>query len=437
MKILVIGSGGREHALVWKMRQSPQVSKVYAAPGNGGMHDFSEVVHIPYDDIRGLVNFARQESIDLTVVGPEVPLAMGIVDEFQLHKLRIFGPTKELAQLEASKVFAKELMYKLGVPTADFKVFSDSERAREYVEKMRAPIVVKADGLAAGKGVIVAKTVEEALGAITLIMDDKIFKDAGRKVVIEKYLVGEEASILVITDGKEALPLASSQDHKRIFDGDKGPNTGGMGAYSPAPVVGDKMQKVIMDKIIYPVIRGLAKEGKRYKGVLYAGIMITDEGPKVLEFNTRFGDPEIQAILPRLKTDLVVALEAAIDGKIDRVKLEWDERFCVCVVISSDGYPGEYRTGYEIHGLDEVAKMKDVIVFHAGTRREIADATHSPWIKTKLLTNGGRVLNVVGLGDSIRSAINRTYEAVGKIHFDNMYYRKDIAKRAIGRTVAR
>src|SRR3989338_3881279 len=268
------------------MRQSPQVNNVYAAPGNGGMHDFAEVVHIPADDIRGLVNFARTEGIDLTVVGPEVPLAAGIVNEFELHKMRIFGPTKEMAQLEASKVFAKELMAKLGVPTSEFKIFDDSERAREYVEKVGAPIVIKADGLCAGKGVIVAKTVEEALDAITLIMDDKIFKDAGKKVVIERYLTGEEASILVITDGKEALPLASSQDHKRIHDGDKGPNTGGMGAYSPAPVVDDKMQKMIMDKIIYPVIRGLArqseggpaKENRRYKGVLYAGIMITDDG---------------------------------------------------------------------------------------------------------------------------------------------------------------
>jgi phosphoribosylamine---glycine ligase len=425
MKILVIGSGGREHALVWKIAQSRLAEKIFCAPGNGGISKQAECIDIKADDIPRLLEFVRKEKIDLTVVGPEAPLALGIVDEFNNQKLRIFGPNRKAAQLEASKVFAKQIMAKYKVPTAEFKIFDNADAAKKYIEKIGAPCVVKADGLAAGKGVIVAKTVDEAKKAVTSIIQERVFGDSGNHVIIEECLEGQEASILVITDSKEVIPLASSQDHKRIFDNDQGPNTGGMGAYSPAPVVSQELFKEILDKIVYRTIDGLVREGINYKGVLYAGVMLTGDGPKTLEFNVRFGDPETQAILPRLKSDLLEVMLATSEEKLNKVAkpggLTWDNRACVCVVCASGGYPGDYEKGKEISGLDEADKMKDVVVFHAGTKK----------LSAKYLTNGGRVLGVTGLGNTIKEAIDRTYQAVDKIHFEGMHYRRDIGKKAL------
>jgi phosphoribosylamine--glycine ligase len=423
MRILVLGSGGREHALVWKISQSRLVDKIFCAPGNGGISQQAECVDIAAQDLQRLLDFSRKEKIDLTVVGPEVPLAAGIVDEFKKNNLKIFGPQKGAAKLEASKVFAKEIMAKFAVPSADFKVFDNPQLAKKYIEKKGAPLVVKADGLAQGKGVVVASRVDEAIEAVTSIMGEKIFQESGNRIVIEDCLEGEEASILVFTDGKTIVPLASSQDHKRIFDNDKGPNTGGMGAYSPAPIISDKLLKEILSDAIERTIAGLAKEGIEYKGVLYAGIMVTKHGPKVLEFNVRFGDPETQAILPRLKSDLVEVMLAIIEAKLDKVKLLWRESACVCVVCASGGYPGAYEKGKEIFGLDQVQKLPNVVVFHSGTR-ESAE---------KYFTTGGRVLGVTGLGNTIKEAIGRTYQAVEKIHFDGMHYRKDIGQKALKR----
>ncbi|MDD5097433.1 MAG: phosphoribosylamine--glycine ligase [Candidatus Omnitrophica bacterium] len=421
MRILVIGSGGREHALVWKIAQSKLCAKIFCAPGNGGISQIAECTDIKADDLDGLLEFARKEKIDLTVVGPEVTLAAGIVDIFCENKLRIFGPNKAAAQLEASKVFSKELMAKYKVPTADFKVFDHPDAANKYIEKIGAPCVVKADGLAAGKGVVVAKTIDEAKQAVASMMQEKIFGEAGNKIIIEECLEGQEASILVITDSKEVIALASAQDHKRIFDNDAGPNTGGMGAYSPASVVTTELFKEILDKIIYRTVDGLAKEGIEFRGVLYAGVMLTKDGPKALEFNVRFGDPETQAILPRLKSDLLEVMLATSEGKLSRIKnLDWDTRACVCVVCAASGYPGNYAKDKEISGLDQVAKLDDVVVFHAGTKKS----------GNKILTSGGRVLGVTGLGNSIKEAINKAYAAVEKINFEDMHFRKDIGKRA-------
>lgn len=422
MQVLVIGSGGREHALVWKLAQSPKVKKIYCAPGNGGISKHAQLVDIKAEDIDSLLKFVREKKIDLVVVGPERPLALGIVDLFQSEGIKIFGPIKELARMESSKVFAKEIMKKYGVPTPDFKIFKDSEEAKDFVRTKGAPIVVKADGLAYGKGVIVAKEKEEALGAIANIMDFKVFGSAGDMVIIEDCLEGEEASILVVSDGTDFVCLAPSQDHKRVFDEDRGPNTGGMGAYSPAPLITDEIYNEIKEKIITPIIKGLAREDKFYKGVLYAGLMITKEGPKVLEFNVRFGDPETQAILPRMKTDLLDIIEASVNGGLgDFSKLEWDERACVCVVMASGGYPGDYKKGLEIKGLNALEGLDDIIVFHAGTKFQNGN----------IVTDGGRVLGVTALGDGIENAINRTYEAVSKISFEGMHYRKDIGARAL------
>lgn len=423
MRILVVGSGGREHALVWKIAQSKLLTKLFCAPGNGGISQLAECIDIKADDIPALLEFVKKEKIDLTVVGPEAPLATGIVDEFKNYNLSIFGPQKSASRLEASKIFAKELMAKYKVPTADFNIFENAKEAKKYIEEKNAPCVIKADGLAQGKGVIVAKTKQEAIDAVTLIMEKRAFGDAGNRVIIEDCLEGQEASILVITDLKEVIPLASSQDHKRIFDGDYGPNTGGMGAYSPAPVVTKELFKEILDKVIYRTIDGLAKEGIDYKGVLYAGIMLTKDGPKTLEFNVRFGDPETEAILPRLKSDLLEVMLATANGKLNKISksggLNWDRRACVCVVCASKGYPGEYEKGKEISGLDEAAKMKDIVVFHSGTKKQ----------NGKIVTNGGRVLGVTGLGNTIKDAIDWTYNGVGNIHFEGMYYRKDIGRK--------
>jgi phosphoribosylamine--glycine ligase len=391
------------------------------------MSGIAETVNVKADDVKGLADLAKKQRIDLTVVGPEAPLVAGIVDLFQKEGLRIFGPAKELAVLEGSKVFAKEYMKKLGVPTADFRIFDNYDEALRYVSGKKEPLVIKADGLAAGKGVAVCRVIEEQRAALKEMMVDRVFGKAGNKVVIEECLTGEEASIIVISDGKNVVPLASSQDHKRVFDNDKGPNTGGMGAYSPAPAITDEMFKKILDTAVLPVIRGLAAEGKPYKGVLYAGIMLTEKGPQVLEFNARFGDPETQAIMPRLRSDLVEAMERAIDGKLEGYALQWDPRPCVSVVIASGGYPKAFKKGMEIKGLEEAARMKDVVIFHAGTKmgRRSSD-------KQRLfLTAGGRVLNVTALGNDYKSAVDTCYDAVRAIHFDRMHYRTDIAYRAI------
>ena len=422
MRILVVGSGGREHALVWKIAQSKLVQKIFCAPGNGGIAHLAECIDIKADDVFGLLEFARKEKIDLTVVGPEVALSLGIVDEFVKAGLKIFGPNKKAANLEASKVFSKQLMAKYNVPTAAFKVFDDPEAAKKYIEQIGAPCVVKADGLAAGKGVVVAKTIKEANDAVTSIMQDKIFGDAGKKIVIEECLLGQEASIMVITDSKNVVALASAQDHKRIFDNDEGANTGGMGAYSPASIVTPDILVEVMEKIIYRTIDGLVKEGIGYRGVLYAGIMLTKEGPKALEFNVRFGDPETEVILPRLKSDLVEIMLATTEGELIKIKnLFWDPRACVCVVCASGGYPGDYAKDKEIKGLHDAEKLKDIVVFHAGTKK----------VKDKILTSGGRVLGVTGLGATIEVAINKTYEAVNKINFEGMHFRRDIGSKAL------
>lgn len=425
MRILVLGSGGREHALVWKIAQSKLAKKIFCAPGNGGIAGLAECVDIKAEDIPGLVEFCRKEKIDYTVVGPEVSLTLGIADEFAKYGLNVFGPNKAAANLEGSKVFSKTLMAKYKVPTAAFEVFDNSQEAKKYIEKIGAPCVVKADGLAAGKGVVVAQTVDEAKEAVVSMMEKKIFGAAGDKVIIEECLQGQEASILVLTDSQEVIPLASSQDHKRVFDNDQGPNTGGMGAYSPAPVVTRPVFQEIMEKIIYRTIDGLLKEGITYQGVLYAGVMLTRDGPKTLEFNVRFGDPETQVILPRLKSDLLEAMMAVSNLILSKViksgGLTWDNRACACVVCASAGYPGDYPKGKEISGLEEAAKIKDSVVFHAGTKLS----------EGKCLTAGGRVLGVTGLGRTIKDAVNKAYQSVDKIHFEGMHFRKDIGAKAI------
>ena len=421
MKVLVIGSGGREHAICWKIAQSKKVDSLFCAPGNGGISKIATLVDIGAEDIGGLLKFAKSKNIDLTIVGPEAPLVKGIVDIFQKEGLRIFGANKRASMLEGSKIFAKEAMKQWNVPTAAFEIFNDYKKAKRYAEERGLPFVVKADGLAAGKGVTVCYTREEASKALEDAMVNKKFASSGERVIIEDCLEGEEASIIVISDGKHVVPLATSQDHKRVFDDDKGKNTGGMGAYSPAPVITPEEEHRIMNEIIMPVVKGMANENVPYKGVLYVGIMVTAQGPKVLEFNVRFGDPETQAIFPRLKSDLVDLIERSIDGNLRGCVPVWDKRSCVCVVMASGGYPGKYEKGKEIEGLDEVEKKQDVVVFHAGTKKSIA----------KYLTNGGRVLGVTGLGDNIEPAIKTTYEAVSKIKFDNMHFRRDIGKKAL------
>ncbi len=421
MKVLVIGSGGREHAICWKIAQSERVDKIYAIPGNGGMAQLAECADINIDDINKITDFAKEKEIDITIIGPEAPLAKGIVNKFNQKGLRVFGPDIEMARLESSKVFAKEAMARLRIPTADFMVFDNPQDAKVHIKKRNAPMVVKADGLAQGKGVIICKEKNEALDAVKQIMVDKKFRQAGDRIIIEDCLEGEEASIIVISDGRHFVNLVSSQDHKRIYDHDKGPNTGGMGAYSPAPVIDEKLDEIIKNKIIKPLIFGLNEENTPFKGALYAGLMMTKDGPKVLEFNVRFGDPETQAIFPRLKTDLMQAIEASIDGNIETVKLEWDRRPCVCVVCASGGYPESYKKGFVIKGLDEANKAKDVVIFHAGTKLKGKD----------YITNGGRVLGVAALGEDIKQAIDKVYAACKKINFEGMYYRRDIGYRAL------
>ena len=423
MKILVVGGGGREHALVWKIAQSPNVSKIYCSPGNAGISEHAAIVPVKANDLNSLLEFALKEKIDLTVVGPEDPLTQGIVDLFESKGLFIFGANRKAAEIERSKTFAKETMKKYHIPTAFYEVFDNRNETVKYIRKLGAPIVVKADGLAAGKGVIVCKTVEEAIQSVDKIMVEKIFGEAGNRVVIEEYLVGEEASYIAFTDGKAILPMASSQDHKPIFDGDQGPNTGGMGAYSPAPVVTEEVHEKIIEKILRPIIYGMGEEGRPYKGVLYAGLMIHDGHPKALEFNARFGDPETQPVLMRMKGDIVPILEACMKGTLSQHRIEWDNRPSVCVVMASKGYPGDYEKGKVIGGLKEVSQMEGVFVFHAGTALK----------NGQMITNGGRVLGVTGLGEDIPRAIERTYRAVKKISWDGVHYRTDIGQKALCR----
>ncbi len=421
MKVLVVGGGGREHALVWKLSRSPRVSKLYCAPGNAGIAELAELVPVGADDVHGLVRFASQNAIDLTVIGPELPLTLGVADEFERHELRLFGPNRQAAELEGSKAFAKDLLRRCRIPTGFFSTFSDADEAHRYLEEVGAPIVVKADGLAAGKGVVICQTRREAEQAVDEILRGRLFGDAGNRVIIEEYLEGEEASFMVLVDGTTAVPLATSQDHKAAYDGDKGPNTGGMGAYSPAPVITAAMQEQIMEEIIDPLMRGLRERKVLYKGVLYAGLMIKNGRPKVLEFNARFGDPECQVIMMRLRSDLVDLLEATIDGRLDRVQIDWDRRAAACVVLAAPGYPGTYEKGAEIHGLEDLRDWKSGVVFHAGTARR--DST--------FVTNGGRVLGVTALGADIGAAVREAYRGVDRIHWEGMHLRRDIGHRVL------
>jgi len=423
VKVLIIGSGGREHALAWKIAQSPKVTQLFCAPGNAGIAGVAECVNIPADEVQALLKFARREKIGLTVVGPEAPLVAGIADRFEANGLPIFGPSQRAAELEGSKVFAKHILRKHAIPTARYDVFETVDAAEEHLRKAPLPLVVKADGLAAGKGVIICQTRKEAMDAISLMMKERVFGNAGNRVVVEECLFGEEASILALTDGRAIVPLPSSQDHKRIFDHDEGPNTGGMGAYSPAPVITAEQYARIEREILIPIVHAMNAEDRRYKGVIYAGVMMTDDGPRVLEFNVRFGDPETQPILARLRGDLVPVLAAIAQGNLQDADLDWDPRPAVCVVMASGGYPGHYEKGKVIHGLDAAGALPDVTVFHAGT--ELRDG--------KVVTAGGRVLGVTALGDDIRGAIARAYEAVKRIRFEGAHYRTDIGARALQR----
>jgi phosphoribosylamine--glycine ligase len=422
MKILVVGSGGREHALAWKLVQSDRVQTVFVAPGNGGTALHPHLKTLQLSDPVALADFVAQEKIEITVVGPEVPLAAGIVNIFRARELKIFGPTKEAAQLESSKDFAKAFMQRHAIPTAEYQTFSDLKAAHAYIDLKGAPIVIKADGLAAGKGVVVAMNLDEAHEAVDMMLSDYSLGGAGARVVIEEFLVGEEASFIVMVDGKNILPLATSQDHKRLLDDDLGPNTGGMGAYSPAPIVTPKLHARVMREIIQPTVQGMAKDGIVFTGFLYAGLMIDEQGnPKTLEFNCRMGDPETQPIMARLKTDLVTVMEHAVNGTLDTIELEWDRRTAMGVVMAAAGYPDAPRKGDIISGIP--AETADCITFHAGT--SLTDG--------RLSVNGGRVLCVVGLGDTVKLAQKNAYEAVEKIHFDGAQYRRDIGWRALSK----
>jgi phosphoribosylamine---glycine ligase len=423
MKVLIIGGGGREHALAWKIAQSPLVTKIYCAPGNPGTSTLAENLPIAADQLDELLAFAYENKIDLTVVGPEQPLSLGIVDLFESHGLKVFGPSQKAAFIEGSKAFSKDLMQKYNVPTAAYGVFTDQAEAEIFINRTGAPIVVKADGLAAGKGVITARTCEEAVAAVRDMLSGNAFGSAGSRVVIEEFLTGEEASFLVITDGKKIIPLASAQDHKAIFDGDQGPNTGGMGAYSPAPVVTPDIHEKTMQQVIRPAVDGMAAEGRPYRGVLYAGLMIKDGQVKTLEFNARFGDPECQPLLMRMKSDIVPILMAVAGGDLGTLSIEWHDKAAVCVVMAAEGYPCEYRKADPIDGLAKAARIDDVYVFHAGTA--LKDG--------RCVTNGGRVLGVTALGDSVQQAISAAYEAVNCISWKGVQFRRDIGRKALDR----
>jgi len=423
MKILVIGGGGREHALCWKIAQSPLVKTLYCAPGNPGIAAVAECVHIGADEIEALCDFALAERIDLTVVGPEVPLTLGIVDKFQAAGLDIFGPNRAAAQIEGSKGFSKDLMIRHNIPTAAYRSFTDHAAAVAYIREQGAPIVVKADGLAAGKGVIVAMSEAEAITAVDDIMLDKVFGAAGASVVIEEFMEGEEASFFAFTDGRNILPLASSQDHKRIFDNDEGPNTGGMGAYSPAPVVTAALHDVIVETIVRPTIAGMAADGTPYIGILYVGLMIRDGKPRVVEYNARFGDPEAQPLLMRMKSDIVPVLQACARGDLKQDAIEWHDKAAVCVVMASGGYPDSLETGFEIHGLEAASAIDELVVFHAGTA-----------LKDGVVVNsGGRVLGVTALGNTVAEAIATAYRGVAAISWPGVQFRRDIGQKALNR----
>ncbi len=423
MKVLVIGGGGREHALVWKIAQSPLVKQVFCAPGNPGTANLAVNVPIKVEEIDKLLGFARSEGIDLVVVGPELPLSLGIVDLFREYGVRIFGPSRAAARIEASKAFSKDLMKKYNIPTAAYGVFTDIPAAEEFIRQTGAPIVVKADGLAAGKGVIIAQSEAEAVAAVQDMLSGNAFGDAGSRVVIEEFLVGEEASFLAITDGKNVIPLASAQDHKAIFDGDQGPNTGGMGAYSPAPVVTPEVHRKAMELVVQRAVDGMAAEGCAYQGILYAGLMVKDGEVKTLEFNARFGDPECQPLLMRMKSDLVPLLLAVADGDLSGRSIEWHEQAAICVVLAAEGYPGDYPKGDIITGIEAAEAVGEVTVFHAGTAEKDG----------RIVTAGGRVLGVTARGNSVAAAIERAYQGVAHIAWRGIQYRKDIGQKAIGR----
>jgi phosphoribosylamine--glycine ligase len=423
MKVLVVGSGGREHALCWAIARSPRCEELYCAPGNAGIAEVAECLAVEAEDLDGIVNLALDKGIGFVVVGPEVPLAAGLVDRLEAAGIKAFGPHAEAARLEGSKGFMKDLCAQYGVPTAEFARFDEPDAAKEYIHAKGAPLVVKADGLAAGKGVILCRTKNEAFAAIDHIMTEQAFGSAGAEVVIEEFLAGEEASFFALVDGRTALPLVSAQDHKAAFDGDTGPNTGGMGAYSPAPVVTEAMAEKIMDQVVRPIIAAMAAEGCPYKGVLYAGLMIADNQPRVWEFNVRFGDPECQPLMMRLKSDILDALVACVDGTLDRVTLEWHDVATLIVVMATKGYPGWYENGSEIYGLDEAQALKDVAVFHAGTRAE----------NGQIVAHGGRVLGVTARGATVAEAQKLAYRAVERIDWPQGFWRHDIGWRAIDR----
>ena len=414
MRILVIGGGGREHAIVWKLKQSTKVDKIYCIPGNAGISDIAECIDIPINRIQELTAFAIDNNIDLIVIGPEVPLVAGIVDEFKKSGLRCFGPGSDAAIIEGSKVFSKQLMKKYNIPTAAYGEFSSPDEAKTYLKNTQYPVVVKADGLAAGKGVIIAQDYKGACYAVTEIMEDKIFKSSGDSIIIEEFLEGPEVSVLAFTDGITVSPMVSARDHKRIFDNDQGPNTGGMGTISPAPGYTDEIASTCMDKIFMPTINAMNIEGRTFKGVLFFGLILTKEGPKCLEYNCRFGDPETQVVLPRLKTDLTSIMNSVIDGTLEGLNIEWDERAASCIIASSGGYPGDYVIGKPIYGLDRLSD--DIIVFHSGTKLS----------EDKVVTHGGRVLGVTAMGHSVKESSDRVYDVIENISFDGMYYRKDI-----------
>ena len=413
MKVLVVGSGGREHAICWALKKSPKVTELYCAPGNGGIGEIARCVDVKATDIPGMVAWAKEHSIDFVMVAPDDPLAMGMVDALEAEGIRAFGPRKNAAIIEGSKAFSKELMKKYGIPTADYAVFTDKKQALAYVEKQGAPIVVKCDGLALGKGVVVAQTLDEAKEAVVNMMENKAFGEAGAKVVIEECMTGPEVTVLAFTDGKTIVPMPSSQDHKRAYDGDQGPNTGGMGAISPCPNYTPELSKVCMDTIFLPTVKALNAEGRTFQGVIYFGMMLTPKGPKVVEYNARFGDPECQAVLSLLETDLMDILEACVDGTLDQVNVKFKDAASCCLVLASGGYPVAYEKGKEITGLDQV---KDAVVFHAGTRKQDG----------KFLTNGGRVLGVTAVAPTLREAVVKAYAAAGPVFFEKMHFRKDI-----------
>ena len=416
MKVLLVGSGGREHAIVWKLKQSPKIDKIYCAPGNAGIAQDAQCVPIGAMEIDKLVSFAKEEGIDFTIIGMDDPLVAGVVDAFEAEGLKVFGPRKNAAIIEGSKAFSKDLMKKYGIPTAKYETFDSYDAAKEYVSKQEMPIVIKADGLALGKGVLICQSLQEAYDALDEIMVDKKFGASGSKVVIEEFLTGPEVSVLSFCDGKTVVPMVSAQDHKRAYDNDEGLNTGGMGTFSPSRIYTPEINEECMKTIFQPTVDAMAKEGRKFVGVLYFGLMLTKDGMKVIEYNARFGDPETQVILPRLKTDLLEIMEACVEGNLDKIDIKWHNNAAVCVVLASGGYPVEYKKGYEITGLDEVAKRKDIVVFHAGTAEKDG----------KFVTNGGRVLGITGIGKDLDEAIKIAYEGVEMVDFKDKHFRHDI-----------